>query len=317
MVGEKVLVTGGTGFIGSHLVEELVGRGYSVTVLTHSHSRSNLRNVIDRVQLRVADISRKAWISEIPKARTVFHLACHQRSLSFRRPQTDVSVNLMGSVNVLEYARKHDARIVFSSNSGIYGPCVRAKEIDPVNCSTPYDVDKYSAELMMQAYNKQYGIQSTIFRFATVYGPRQRISERQRWMPVVATFATNLLLGRPITIFGDGLQTRDLVFVKDVPDALLRAMRYDKMFDVFNLSSGHEMKIAEIFQLVSRFVGTKVRPVYAPPSPGDIRRMSYSNEKIRRELGWEPRTPPEEGIRLTVDAIRQEYQNRPHPRRVS
>lgn len=306
MVGEDVLVTGGTGFIGSHVVEELVDRGYSVTVLTHSHSRGNLWNVIDQVKLIVADISRTAWLSEVPRARTVIHLACNQRSFSFRRPQRDVSVNLMGSVNVLEYARKHDARIIFSSNSGIYGACVQAKEDDPVNCSTPYDVDKYSAELMMRAYKDQYGIKSTVLRFATIYGPRQRINEKKGWMPVVATFAANLLLGRPITIFGDGLQTRDLVFVKDVPDALLRAMHYSAEFDIFNLSSGREMKIVEIFELVSRFVGVKVRPAHAPSSPGDIRRMSYSNEKIRRELGWKPRTSPEEGIRLTVDAIRQE-----------
>ncbi len=303
MAGESVLVTGGTGFIGSHVVEELLRRKYAVTVLTRHHlsSRDTLRNV----KLKVADISKRNWISNVPPARTVFHLACHQRSFSFRSPQKDVSVNLIGSINVLEYARKHDARIVFSSNSGIYGPCVLANEDDAVNCSTPYDVDKYSSELMMRAYNKQYGIKSTIFRFATIYGPGQRIDEQRGWVPVVATLATNLLLGRPITIFGDGLQTRDLVFVKDVPDALLRTIHCNRKFDIFNLSSGTEMTIMEIFQMISRFVGSQVRPVYAPSSPGDIRRMSYSNEKIRRELGWKPRTPPEDGIRLTVEAIRK------------
>jgi len=181
-----------------------------------------------------------------------------------------------------------------------------AKEDDPVHCTTPYDVDKYSAELMMQAYNKQYGIKSTIFRLATIYGPRQRINERRGWVPVVATFATNLLLNRPITIFGDGLQTRDLVYVKDATDGLLRAMHCNTECDIYNLSSGRETRIIEILQLASRFVGHEARPIYAAPSPGDIRRMSYSNEKIRRELGWETRTPPEEGIRLTVDAIRKD-----------
>jgi len=105
---ENVLVTGGTGFIGSHVVEELVRKGYDVTVLAHRHSSpDNLRQVMHRVKLEIADISKESWTSSIPRARTVFHLACHQRSFSFKKPQRDVSVNVVGSVNVLEYARKN------------------------------------------------------------------------------------------------------------------------------------------------------------------------------------------------------------------
>jgi len=308
LVKEKILVTGGAGFVGSHLVEELVCSSYSVTVLDDlsNGSRDNLRSVIDRIKFKLADISRKDWISKIPRAHVVFHLACHPRSFSFANPQKDVCVNLIGSVNVLEYARKHDARIVFSSNSGIYGPCVLAKENDAASCLTPYDVDKYSTELMLGAYNKQYGIKSIIFRFATIYGPRQRVNEKYGWRPVVATFATRLLRSRPVTIFGDGHQTRDLVYVKDVSDALLRSIRYKGDFDIFNLSTGRETKVIDVFRMVSRFVGVKASPRHGPPLPGDIRRMSYSNEKIRRKLGWRPRTSVEEGIRLTVDAMRKE-----------
>lgn len=302
---EHVIVTGGAGFVGSHLVEELVRRRYSVTVLDDlsNSSRENLRSVIDRVKLRVVDISRKSWISKTPPASVVFHLACHPRSFSFMNPQRDVAVNLVGSVHVLEYARRNDSRVVFSSNSGIYGPCRLAKENNPVSCLTPYDVDKYSTELMMRAYNNQYGIKSTVFRFATIYGPRQRVNEKYGWRPVVATFATRLLMNRPVTIFGDGLQTRDLVFVKDVPDALLRSIHYEGDFDIFNLSTGRETRVIDVFRMVSRSVGVKTSPRYGPPMPGEIRRMSYSNAMIRRKLGWRPTTSVEEGIRLTVEAI--------------
>lgn len=306
MTSESVLVTGGAGFIGSHVVEELVRRGFNVTVLTHYQgSPANLRGVTRKINLKVGDISKTNWISKVPAARTVVHLACHQRSFSFARPQTDVSVNVIGTVNVLEYARKYDARIIFSSNSGIYGPCVLAKEDDPVNCLTPYDVGKYSGELMMRAYNNQYGIESTIFRLATIYGPGQRINERQGWMPVIATFAKNLLQGRRITIYGDGLQTRDLVYVKDAAEGLLKAMHSKRKFDVFNLSSAKEVKIIEILQMVSDCVGSRIQPVYAPARPGELRRMSYSNGKIKRDLGWEPKTPLKVGIQLTVDSIRK------------
>ena len=302
---EHVIVTGGAGFVGSHLVEELVRRRYSVTVLDDlsNSSRENLRSVIDRVKLRVVDISNKSWISKTPPASVVFHLACHPRSFSFMNPQRDVTVNLVGSVHVLEYARRNDSRVVFSSNSGIYGPCRLAKENNPVSCLTPYDVDKYSTELMMRAYNNQYGIKSTVFRFATIYGPRQRVNEKYGWRPVVATFATRLLMNRPVTIFGDGLQTRDLVFVKDVPDALLRSIHHEGDFDIFNLSTGRETRVIDVFRMVSRSVGVKTSPRYGPPMPGEIRRMSYSNAMIRRKLGWRPTTSVEEGIRLTVEAI--------------
>jgi UDP-glucose 4-epimerase len=307
-----VIVTGGAGFVGSHLVEELVHRKYSVTVLDDlsNGSRNNLCSVADRVQLRVLDISRKNWIAKAPGAEVVFHLACHPRSFSFTNPQKDVSVNLIGSVNVLEYARKNDSRVVFSSNSGIYGPCKLAKESDPVSCLTPYDVDKYSTELMIRAYNKQYGIKSTIFRFATIYGPRQRVNEKYGWRPVVATFATRLLANSPVTIFGDGLQTRDLVFVKDVPDALLRSIHYMADFDIFNLSTGHETKVIDVFRMVSRFVGVRTSPCRGPPQPGEIRRMSYSNNRIRRKLGWRPTTSVKEGIRLTVEATKEQIAER-------
>jgi len=309
---EHVIVTGGAGFVGSHLIEELVQRKYSVTVLDDLSNgcRDNLSAVTHQVQLKVLDISRKNWIAKAPGAKVVFHLACHPRSFSFRKPQKDVSVNMIGSVNVLEYARKNDSRVVFSSNSGIYGPCKLAKESDPVSCMTPYDVDKYSTELMIRAYYKQYGIKSTIFRFATIYGPRQRVNEKYGWRPVVATFATKLLTNSPATIFGDGLQTRDLVFVKDVPDALLRSIHYKADFDIFNLSTGRETTVIDVFRIVSRFVGVKTSPYHGPPQPGEIRRMSYSNSRIRRKLGWRPTTSVEEGIRLTVEATKEQIAKR-------
>ncbi len=289
------LVTGGAGFIGSHLTESLAGDN-KITVMDDLSNGSivNLKSVRERIKYLKVDICKETAIARAGKVDGIFHLACYPRSFSFRNPARDVDVNVRSTVNMLEIARKCDAKLVFTSNSGIYGEpqYLPMDEKHPIDCKTPYDVDKYSSELQMKAFARQYGLRTTVCRLATVWGPRQRVNEKLGWRPVVAAFVNKLMNGKRPIIFGDGEQTRDLIYVKDVVNGLKKAF-YTKEADgeVFNLSTGVETSVNSLLHKVMDVVGKKAEPEHGPPSVGDIRRMCYSTEKARNILGLEIQYP--------------------------
>jgi UDP-glucose 4-epimerase len=205
-------------------------------------------------------------------------------------------VNLIGTVNVLEYARRCGARIIFSSNSGIYDSAVQPiREGNSINPTTPYDVDKLAAEHMIKAYGEAYGVPYTIFRFATVYGPRQRVSSE--WRPVVATFIDALRRGDTPYITGDGRQTRDFIYVSDIVDALVKGAGVNGSAGPLLLGSGVETSVMDALKAVCRVLDKTVKYETRPRPLGEIQRMSYDCALARETLNWTPRVSLEEGIR--------------------
>jgi UDP-glucose 4-epimerase len=217
----RVLISGGAGFIGSHLVDSLVAEGNKVTIIDDlsNGTLNNLSKVRERYTFLRRDVSTPFY-KEFPKSTNsdvIFHLACFPRSMSFEKPTRDVEVNVNGMVNILELARKTGAKVIFSSNSGIYDtskiPINEEVEDTP---KTPYDLNKLTAERYLKLYHETYGVPYTIFRFATVYGPRQRTSPE--WKPVVIEFIDKLSKGQSPTIYWDGEQTRDFINVRDIKE---------------------------------------------------------------------------------------------------
>jgi len=300
----KILVTGGAGFIGSHLVEKLVVLNHEVDVLDDlsNGKRENLETVWSRIRFHELDVS-KPLTEHLLRNRfdAIYHLPCFPRSQSFENPKRDVEVNIIGMVNILELAKRDKPKVIFSSNSGIYDTSkMPIDENTPDDPKTPYDLDKLQAEKYLKLYHDTFGIQYVIFRFATVYGPRQSLSPR--WKPVVLEFIASLLKSERPVIHWDGGQTRDFIYVNDIVNALVMALD-DKNADgeTMILGSGRETSINELYRVVSRIVGANIEPLHEPKKLGDIRRMRYNCKKAERILQWKATTTLEEGVRKVVE----------------
>ncbi|MGA2785683.1 MAG: NAD-dependent epimerase/dehydratase family protein [Candidatus Bathyarchaeia archaeon] len=312
----KLLVTGGAGFVGSHFVERSCHEN-EITVIDDlsNGSLANIKEVRRRIRLMKTDVSKPTVVRlrGVGKVDGIIHLACHPRSFSFKNPTRDVEVNVRATMNVLELARRHDAKLVFTSNSGIYGDpqYLPMDEQHPINCKTPYDVNKYASELQMRTYRMQYGLRTVVCRLATVYGPHQRVNEKLGWRPVVATFLEYLTQGRRPVVFGDGNQTRDLIYVKDVADGLLKAFNSTKSDgEVFNLSTSKETSINNLLRMITDKLGLTVEAEHGPPSVGDLRRMCCSNEKARTVFGFEIKYPLREALEEYVKWYKQNQKTR-------
>jgi len=291
----KVLVTGGAGFVGSHLAEHLAQEHQVVVMDDLSNgSLSNLKSVRKRIRFVNADVSKESAARKVGRVDGILHLACHPRSFSFDKPARDVDVNVRSTVNMLAISRKYDTKLIFTSNSGIYGEpeYLPMDEKHRIDCKTPYDVNKYASELQIRAHARQYGLRTVVCRLATVYGPRQKVNERLNWRPLVATFLERLMTGRRPVIFGDGEQTRDLIYVEDVVDGLVKAFD-SKAADgeVFNISTGSETSVNSLLRMTLDALGKEAEPERGPPTVGDIRRMCYSNAKAQKTFNFEIKHP--------------------------
>jgi len=236
------------------------------------------------------DISLASFTSEkFDDADGIFHLACHPRSLSIDNPQRDVEVNVKGMVNVLEIAKRNKCKVVYTSNSGIYGEpeYIPIDEKHPDKPLTPYDVDKLSAEYHLKSYNKLFEVPHVICRLATVYGERQGHSEG--WKPVVVEFIKRIKKRERPIIYGSGKQTRDFVYVKDVANALATAMYSDIENETMIISTNKETAIIDLYNYLRELMHENdLDPVYEPEKKGDIMRMRYNNSKAKRLLNWHP-----------------------------
>lgn len=309
------VVTGGTGFIGSHLTEELVRRGRQVTVLDDfsNGNRNNLASVASRITIIERDISRPyAELFENSEVDELYSLACYPRQISFQNPRRDCEVNLIGTINGLDLARKKGAKMVYASNTGIVSnpKTIPVDETFSPNPLTPYDTHKLASEYLLRVYSKVHNIRSIVLRFATVYGPRQRVNEKLGWHPVIPEFASKLLRGMSPTIDGDGAQTRDFIFVKDIVSGVISAMESNSdEGDFFILGTNSETSIMDLYRMISETLGVRIVPSHGPRKPEEIARMRYDYSKARNRFGWTPKTTLAEGLRQTIEDLKHDYQN--------
>jgi len=305
------LITGGAGFVGSHLTEKLVHDRATVVIVDDfsNGTMANLEKVKDKVTVLKQDIS--APFTQLKEALGdyrfdgIFHLACFPRSLSLKDPFRDLEVNAKGMLNVLELARLNKAKVVFTSNSGIYGnpEYLPIDEKHPDKPSTPYDANKLVSEYYLKIYYHIYGIPIAICRLATVYGEWQRT--KPEWKPVIPEFATKVWRGESPTIYWDGEQTRDLIYVKDVVQGLVKAFASESTADeVFILGTNIETSVNRIYQIVCQALGKQIEPTRAGKVAGDIRRMKLSFEKAEKTFGFKPEYSLELGVRNYIDWLK-------------
>jgi UDP-glucose 4-epimerase len=298
----RAIVTGGAGFIGSHVVDALLARGDEVVVLD-SLATGRRENVPEGARLAELDIRGDgvdALFDEV-RPETCFHLAAQAAvPVSVEQPVYDADVNVLGTIRVLEAARRHDTRVVFSSTGGaIYGECEGpATEERPGQPLSPYGTSKLAGEEYLAAYNRLYGSGHVSLRFANVYGPRQ---DPHGEAGVVAIFFGALAEGGQARIFGDGLQTRDYVYAGDVARATLASLvRPD---GVFNVGTGRATSVVELYELCRKTAGSGAEARFEAERPGDLRHSLLDVSRADRELGWRPEVPLEDGLRRTWESL--------------
>jgi len=290
----SILVTGAAGFIGSHVAEALVARGDEVHVLDDLSS-GKPENVPEGAELHEGDIRDPGAIFDAVRPELVFHLAAQASvSVSVAKPTLDADINVLGTVAVLEAARAHDAQLVFSSTGGaIYGECAEpATEEWERRPLSPYGTSKLSGEEYLAAWNRLHGTRHVALRYGNVYGPRQ---DPHGEAGVVAIFLRAVADGRQPTIFGDGSQQRDYVYVGDVARATLAATTLDG--GVVNISTGVPTTVLELVDAMRRATGREIDPEHGPERLGDLQRSVLDPGLAARELGWRPEVSLEDGLR--------------------
>jgi UDP-glucose 4-epimerase len=300
----RAIVTGGAGFIGSNVVDALLARGDDVHVLDDL-SRGKRENVADGAQLHVGDIRvDAASVFADVRPEVCFHLAAQiDVRVSVERPDFDADVNVVGTLRVLEAAREHAVKVVFSSTGGaIYGECDGpASEDHAREPLAPYGVSKLAAEEYISAYNRLYGSAHVALRYGNVYGPRQ---DPHGEAGVVAIFMSALRDGKTPRIYGDGKQTRDYVFVGDVAAATLAAAAHAG--GVFNVGTGAETSVLELYEHIERAAGSAREPEFADARPGELQRSVLDPSLAGRELGWKPERSLDDGLAATWNWISSE-----------
>jgi UDP-glucose 4-epimerase len=302
----KILVTGGAGFVGSHVVDRCVEAGHVVAVVDDLSSGQR-QQVNAAARLHVVDIRTPAlddvFRGEAPEA--VVHLAA-QASVgrSVANPQLDAEINVLGSLNLLEGARRAGTRrFVYISTGGAgYGDTdvVPTPESHPTRPVSPYGTSKVAAELYLGCWEALHGLSGVVLRLANIYGPRQNPHGEAG---VIAIFTDRLLRGEPCIINGDGLQTRDYVYVGDVAEAALRALERPQVTGPINIGTGVETTVVALFEALRAAFGHG-ESHHGPARPGEQRRSLLDASRARQVLGWTPRVGLDEGLRRTVAAAR-------------
>ncbi len=303
------VVTGGAGFIGSNIVGALLRDGVRVTVLDNLSSgyESNLLPFPD-VRFVRGDVRDPETVGNaLESADVVFHLAAsvgNKRSID--DPVTDAEINVLGTIRVLEAARKYGVeKVVVSSSAGIFGELktLPIREDHQVEPDSPYGCTKLCQEKLCLAYAKLYGIDAVALRYFNVYGPNQRFDAYGNVIPI---FAFSMLRGEPITIFGDGEQTRDFIHVDDVVQANIKAARTPSVTGAYNIASASRITINELVRLLERASGITPRVSHGPERPGDVRHSLADISKAQAAFGFSPIVGLEEGLRDYMRWARQE-----------
>jgi UDP-glucose 4-epimerase len=298
----RVLVTGGAGFIGSHVVDALVARDDEVVVVD-SLVNGKRENVPAKATLEIRDV-REPLDDVVDELRpeAVFHLAAQADvRVSVEQPVYDAEVNVLGTVRVLEAARRHGAQVVFSSTGGaIYGECDAgpAVETSALTPLSPYGTAKLAGEEYLRAYNRLHGSKHVALRYGNVYGPRQ---DPHGEAGVVAIFLGALARGEQARIFGDGLQTRDYVYVGDVARATISAL--GQHGGVFNVGTGHETSVVELYERCRAVAGSEQQAAHAPARLGELQRSVLDPELAASELRFRAMVELDDGLQATWEWI--------------
>ena len=302
--GKNILVTGGAGFIGSHIVDRLSLEN-KVTVLDNLYmgTLSNLEKSKDRINFVKGDILDGALVKGIVgEVEYIFHLAAHVGNIkSIEEPHFDMDVNIRGTLNLLEACRDSNIkRFVYTSSAAIFGEAkyLPIDEEHPLNPESPYAVSKLSAEKYCFAFHKVYGIPTTTLRYFNAYGPRQDTSE---YANAIAIFLSKVRDNKPITIYGDGKQTRDFLFIEDIVKAnVLAATRPAAVGEILNIATGQSASVKQLVDIILQISGRKSHDiVYAAPRAGEVRDSRANIAKAKELLGYTPRTSLEEGLLST------------------
>ena len=307
----RALVSGGAGFIGSHIADLLLAEGYQVEILDNLSS-GRRENVPAGAVLHHMDIGSDDAARVVREGRfdALFHLAAQiDVRKSVLDPVADARINIQGSLNLLEAVRAggHGTRVIFSSTGGaIYGDFVPIPSVEtmPKDPESPYGIAKLSVELYMAYYGRVHQVDTVSLRYSNVYGPRQ---DPHGEAGVVAIFCSRVLKEQPLSVFGDGKQTRDYVFAGDVARANLAAATATlppaRQVDVraFNIGTGRETSVLELAETLQRAAGSSVPIQHLPARPGELPRSAVSNEKAVSSLGWVPKVNLEDGLRMTYE----------------
>jgi UDP-glucose 4-epimerase len=306
----RALVTGGAGFIGSHIADRLAHAGHEVVVLDSffTGSRANLGAIADRIRLVEGDVRHVSTVEECASGcDVVFHeAAIVSVPYSVEHPQESHDVNIQGTINVLQAARKaRTRRIVFASSAAIYGedptlPKIETMRAEPMS---PYGVEKITGEHYLATWSKLFEVETVALRYFNVFGPRQ--DPRSPYSGVISIFVDRIMDGRPITFFGDGSQCRDFVYVDNVVDAnILAATRERVSGRVYNVACGKRTTLLELASLIERAAQRTVERSFAEPRAGDIKESVADVARARAELGYEPVVDVEEGLKRLVRYVR-------------
>jgi UDP-glucose 4-epimerase len=306
----KILVTGGAGFIGSHVADAYVAAGHEVAVLdnfsTGRESNVNPAAAVHHVDVR--DQEQVAGVVASFRPDVVNHHAAQAEvPKSVADPAYDAHINILGGLNLLKASVDNSVgKFIFISTGGaLYGEpdVVPAGEDHPVRPLSPYGTSKYAFEQYLGTYQRTFGLNYTVLRYANVYGPRQDFyAEEGR---VVAIFASRMLEGKPVTIDGDGSQSRDMVHVGDVATANLAALEKGAG-GTYHVSTGMPVTINDIFRKLALLTEYRLEPRFGPGRKGDVYRIALDNSRAQEQLGWRPQITLEEGLSLTVDYFREQ-----------
>ncbi len=302
----RILVTGGAGFIGSHIVEAYLAAGHEVAVVDNlaTGRRSNVPKGarLHEVDLHARELERV--FDEFKPEVVNHHAAQASVKVGNADPVHDLEVNGGGTARILQLAAANGARKVIYASSGgtVYGEpeSLPVSEDHAIAPRSNYGTSKFVGELYVQMVARTAGLDFTIFRYGNAFGPRQ---EPHGEAGVIAIFTGLMMAGRQCTIDGDGDQKKDYLYVGDIADANVRALEAGSGL-VANIGTGHGTTVNEIFRVLSEATGNTVEPRFGPPRPGDVRNFWLDCSRARRELGWEPRVSFEEGVRLTVESMR-------------
>ena len=301
----KVLVTGGAGFIGSHVVDKLIQENFQVVIIdnlsTGLQENANKAAKFIKMDIR-SDQLLKLFIEE--KFDYVVHLAAQTMvHKSLERPDYDCEVNILGTINMLEACRKTNVkRVVFSSTAAVYGnvKTLPVVETSPTAPTSFYGLSKFTCENYLALYNELYGLEYIALRYANVYGERQGDGGEGG---VISIFTRKIHQGEPLAIFGDGSQTRDFIYVGDIAAANFQSLQAMNANNIYNISTQTETSVNTLIEYLGKVAGKSVTKVLGPLREGDIYKSSLSNAAARQNLSWNPYMPLIDGLARTYNSL--------------